>query len=232
LEFKNKHINIKNLAEDDRPREKLATKGKNSLSDAELLAIVLGSGNIKETAIQLAQRILSENDNSLANIAKLNINELKKYRGVGTVKAINIIAAFEIGRRRNDIEPLEKNSIKNTKQAYEIFKPFLSDLRHEEFWICMLDKANHIIKTENVSKGGISATIVDIKLICKRLLECNATGIILAHNHPSGNLNPSAEDIKITKNLKEAISMFDINLYDHIIVGENNYTSFADKNLL
>ncbi len=232
MEFKNKHISIKNLAEDDRPREKLVTKGKNSLSDAELLAIVLGSGNIKETAIQLAQRILSENDNNLANLAKLNINELKKYRGVGTVKAINIITAFEIGRRRKDLEPQEKKSIKNTTQAYEIFKPFLSDLRHEEFWICMLDKANQIIKTENLSKGGISATVVDVKLICKRLLECNATGIILAHNHPSGNLNPSEEDIKITKKLKDAINMFEITLLDHIIVGENTYISFADKNLI
>lgn len=230
--MQNKHLNIKSLAEDDRPREKLATKGKSSLSDAELLAIVLGSGNIEETALQLAQRMLKENGNSLANLAKLNINEFKKYRGVGLVKAINIIAAFELGRRRQGLEPAERLAIKTPVQAYELFKPLLSDLRHEEFYIAMLDRANQLIKTEHISKGGMSSTVVDIRLICKFLLENNASCVILAHNHPSGNLNPSNEDIQLTKKLKEATKLFDISILDHIIVGDNSYTSLADKGLI
>jgi DNA repair protein RadC len=201
--LQNKHLNIKSLAEDDRPREKLAIKGKGNLSDAELLAIVLGSGNNAETALQLAQRMLRENGSSLANLAKLNINEFKKYRGVGLVKAINIIAAFELGRRR-----------------------------HEEFYIAMLDRANQLIKTEHISKGGMSATVVDVRLICKFLIENNASCVILAHNHPSGNLNPSNEDIQLTKKLKEATKLFDISILDHIIVGDNSYTSLADKGLI
>lgn len=230
--LQNKHLNIKSLAEDDRPREKLAIKGKGNLSDAELLAIVLGSGNNAETALQLAQRMLRENGSSLANLAKLNINEFKKYRGVGLVKAINIIAAFELGRRRQELEPTERLAIKTPTQAYELFKPLLSDLRHEEFYIAMLDRANQLIKTEHISKGGMSATVVDVRLICKFLIENNASCVILAHNHPSGNLNPSNEDIQLTKKLKEATKLFDISILDHIIVGDNSYTSLADKGLI
>jgi len=230
--LQNKHLNIKSLAADDRPREKLATKGKSNVSDAELLAIVLGSGNSTETALQLAQRMLRENGNSLANLAKLNINEFKKYRGVGLVKAINIVAAFELGRRRQALEPAERLAIKTPVQAYELFKPLLSDLRHEEFYIAMLDRANQLIKTEHISKGGMAATVVDVRLICKLLLENNASCVILAHNHPSGNLNPSNEDIQLTKKLKEATKLFDISILDHIIVGDNSYTSLADKGLI
>ncbi len=230
--MQNKHLNIKSLAADDRPREKLATKGKSNVSDAELLAIVLGSGNSTETALQLAQRMLRENGNSLANLAKLNINEFKKYRGVGLVKAINIVAAFELGRRRQALEPAERLAIKTPVQAYELFKPLLSDLRHEEFYIAMLDRANQLIKTEHISKGGMAATVVDVRLICKLLLENNASCVILAHNHPSGNLNPSNEDIQLTKKLKEATKLFDISILDHIIVGDNSYTSLADKGLI
>ncbi|MBA3664519.1 MAG: DNA repair protein RadC [Bacteroidetes bacterium] len=227
-----KHLSIKYLAEDDRPREKLATLGRHNLSDAELLAIILGSGNRHETAVQLAQRILSENENNINAIAKMGLNELKKYKGVGIAKAVNIAAAFEVGRRRSSDATTERVKITSSRIAYEALQKFLSDLPHEEFWILVLNRANKIVKTECISKGGITSTVVDARLICRSAIENNASGIILAHNHPSGQLVPSMEDKVITRKLKEALQLFDIALLDHIIVGDQDYYSFGDEGLL
>lgn len=227
-----KHLNIKSLAEDDRPREKLISMGRHSMSDAELLAIILGSGNKTETAVQLAQRMLFENQNNINQLAKLSLNDLKKYKGVGIVKAINIAATFELGRRRTDSETIERIKITSSKSAYQILQKRLSDLPHEEFWILILNRANQVIKEEYLSKGGISGTVVDIRLICKSAIESNASGIVIAHNHPSGQLIPSEQDKAITKKLKEALKLFEISLLDHLIIGDQNYFSFADNGLM
>ncbi len=226
------HLSIKNLAEDDRPREKLLALGKQNLSDAELLAIILGSGNKTQTAVQLAQYMLSQNKYNINQLAKLSINELKKFKGVGTVKAINIVAAFELGRRRNDFDADEKISIKSSKDAYNIFKVRLSDLPHEEFWILLLNIRSQIIKQEFISKGGISGTVVDIRLICKSVIENSASSVIIAHNHPSGGLVASAADKDITQKLKNALLQFDVKLTDHLIIGNGDFYSFADDGIL
>lgn len=227
-----KHLTIKSLSEDDRPREKLASLGRQNLSDAELIAIILGSGNKKETAVQLAQRILSENNNNINQIAKLSLAELKKYNGVGEAKAVNIAAAFELGRRRNDLETNEKVKITSSNVAYKVLQKRLSDLPHEEFWVLILNRANQVVKEEYLSKGGISGTVVDVRLICKAAIENNASGIVIAHNHPSGQLTASEQDKSITKKLKEALKTFEIALLDHLIIGDQQYYSFADDGIL
>ena len=226
------HITIKNLAEDDRPREKLVQKGRQALSDAELLAILLASGNKNETAIQLAQRILNDQQQSINQLAKLQLNDLKKYKGVGEAKAVTILAALEIGRRRTDVVSEEKSKIKSSKEAYQIFKQTLSDLPHEEFWVIFLSRSGVVIKTECVSKGSISGTLVDIRLILKPALEHLSSSIIVGHNHPSGNLTPSQADIDLTKKIKEAAKLMDITLQDHLIIGDGNYFSFTDEGML
>jgi DNA repair protein RadC len=228
----NNHLPMKSLAEDDRPREKLLKLGRQNLSDAELLAIIMASGNSKETAVQLAQRMLAENKHNINSLAKLTISELKKFKGVGTVKAITIAAAFELGRRRKESDPAERTRITTSRHAYDAIQHRLADQAHEEFWILILDRANQVIREEHMSKGGISGTVVDVRLICKSAIENNASGLILAHNHPSGQLKPSEQDRQITKKIKEALSLFDIVLLDHLIIGDQNYFSFADENLL
>lgn len=227
-----KHLSIKAWAEDDRPREKLITKGRQALSDAELLAILLSSGNKNETAVQLAQRILNSNQNSINQLAKLQLNDLKKYKGVGEAKAVTIAAALEIGRRRTDETNEEKVKITSSKVAYDILKSKLSDLPHEEFWVLFLNRQNSVIKTECISRGGVSGTVVDVRLILKPAIEHLASGIILSHNHPSGNLKPSNEDIHLTKKVKEAAKLVDITLMDHLIIGEQSYFSFADEGII
>lgn len=231
-EPQHKHLTIKSWAEDDRPREKLVTKGRQSLSDAELLAILLASGNRNETAVQLAQRILKENKNSINELAKLQLNDLKKFKGVGEAKAVTIAAALEIGRRRTDETIDEKVKITSSKAAYSVLKSKLTDLPHEEFWVLFMTRSNSIIKTECISKGGISGTVVDVRLILKPAIECLASSIILAHNHPSGNLKPSQEDIHLTKKIKEASKLVDISLQDHLIIGDQAYLSFADEGII
>ena len=226
------HLTIKALAEDDRPREKLVLKGRQSLSDAELLAILLSSGNKEETAIQLAQRILNDNHNSINQLAKLQLNDLKKYKGVGEAKAVSILAALEIGRRRTDEGVDEKIKVNSSAIAYKLLKSKLSDLSHEEFWVIYLSRNNSVIKLECISKGGVSGTVVDTKLIMKPGIECLASAIILAHNHPSGNLQPSHQDISLTKKIKEVSLYLDIILQDHIIIGDQAYFSFADEGIL
>ncbi|MES2565275.1 MAG: DNA repair protein RadC [Bacteroidota bacterium] len=227
-----KHLTIKAWAEDDRPREKLVTKGRQALSDAELLAILLSSGNRDETAVQLAQRILKEHSNSINELAKTQLSDLKKYRGVGEAKAVTIAAALEFGRRRTDESIEDKIKITSSKHAYSILKSKLTDLPHEEFWVVFMSRSNSVIKTECISRGGISGTVVDIRLILKPAINYLASSLILAHNHPSGNLKPSHEDLHLTKKIKEAAKLMDISLQDHLIIGDQAYLSFADEGLL
>jgi DNA repair protein RadC len=227
-----KHLNIKSWAEDDRPREKLLLKGRQALSDAELLAILLSSGNRDETAVQLAQRILNSNKNSINLLAKMQVSDLQKFKGIGEAKAITIVAAMELGRRRKSEVSEEKQKITSSLLAYDILKSKLNDLPHEEFWVIFMNRNNTVIKMECISRGGISGTIVDVRLILKPGIECLASGIILAHNHPSGNLKPSQEDLLLTKKVKEAAKAMDIILQDHIIIGDGNYLSMVDENLI
>lgn len=226
-------LTIKELSAEDRPREKMINKGIASLSEAELLAIILGSGSRKESAVELAQRILAAYNNSISQLGKAGIDELKNtFHGVGDAKAVTIVAAMELGRRRQLEKPLDRPTIKSSNDAYQLLRPTIGDLPHEEFWIIMLSKANKIITRYNVSKGGLSATIIDVRLILKRALECHASSMIISHNHPSGSLEPSDADIKITKKIKEAGAIMDIPVLDHIIVTDNGYFSFADDGLL
>lgn len=226
------HLPITQWAEDDRPREKLLLKGKQALSDAELLAILLATGTKNESAVQLSQRILSAHQNNLHAIAKLGVNDLTKFKGIGEAKAITIVAALELGRRRKDTETIKHDLIKTSADAYIHLAPKLSDLPHEEFWMILMNRANKIIKTELVGRGGVSGTVADVRLIIKPAVEHLASSIIIAHNHPSGNLRPSDSDLHLTKKVNEAARLFDIQLADHLIIGDAAYLSFADEGLL
>jgi DNA repair protein RadC len=226
------NLTIKTWAEEDRPREKLSLKGKNALSDAELVAILIGSGNKNESAVELSKKILASINNNLNKLGKLSINDLTQFNGIGEAKAISIIAALELGRRRKDSEIEKRPIIKSSKDAYNIIADVLSDLPHEEFWVLYLNRKNEVIKKENISKGGVSGTIADSKIIFKSAIEQLASAIILCHNHPSGNLSPSAADISLTKKLKETGIMLDTPVLDHLIIGEKDYFSFADENLM
>ena len=223
---------IKQWAEDDRPREKLMLKGKAALSDAELIAILISSGNDEESAVSLSKKILEGSNNNLIELSKLNVSELKKYRGIGEAKALSIIAAMELGRRRQRSTALEKPIIQNSQKAYDYIQASLSDLAHEEFVVLYLSKSLKIITHDTLSRGGTSGTVADIKIILKSALEKLAAYIIVAHNHPSGNLKPSTQDIEMTRKLKEACSIMDIKLNDHLIIGENAYYSFSDQGML
>ncbi|MFZ4740310.1 MAG: RadC family protein [Bacteroidales bacterium] len=226
-------ITIKNWAEDDRPREKLMLKGKSALSDAELTAILIGSGNTEESAVELSKRILKSVNDNLIELSKLSINDLvKNFKGIGEAKAISIIAALELGKRRRSAEIIEKKKINSSNDAFELMHSMVSDSFYEEFWIIMLNKANKVIKYKSISEGGLTATVADPKKIFKLALENNATSLILCHNHPSGNLKPSEADIKITKQLKEAGLLLEISVIDHIIIGDDSYYSFADEGIL
>lgn len=227
------HIPIKSWANDDRPREKMISKGRQSLSDSELLAIILGSGSRGESAVQLSQRILQDYKNNLNELGRVSIKELtKKYKGVGEAKAINIIAALELGRRRSESTPLTKPMIKDSKSAYNVFKPILDDLPHEEFWIALCDRKNAVIHTQTIGRGGVSAVVVDVKIILKAAIEHLASMIVLCHNHPSGSVAPSREDKLITEKLREGAKLIDVTIADHIIIGNHTYYSFADEGLL
>ena len=223
---------IKQWAEDDRPREKLMLKGKAALSDAELIAILISSGNDEESAVSLSKRILEGSNNNLIELSKLSVSELKMYRGIGEAKALSIIAAMELGRRRQRSTALEKPIIQNSQKAYDYIQASLSDLAHEEFVVLYLSKSLKIITHDTLSRGGTSGTVADIKIILKSALEKLAAYIIVAHNHPSGNLKPSTQDIEMTRKLKEACSIMDIKLNDHLIIGENAYYSFSDQGML
>ena len=223
---------IKSWAEEDRPREKMLAKGKEALSNAELIAILIGSGNSNESAVDLSRRILRDNNDNLIELSKLSINDLLKYKGIGEAKAVSIAAALELGRRRRFSEALEKPCIRNSQLAYECFYAHLSDLNHEQFWIMLLNNANKVIKLEKIGVGGMAGTTADPKKIFKSALENNAASIMLCHNHPSGNVFPSNADKTITNNLKKAGQFLEIKILDHIIIGNDNYFSFADEGIL
>jgi DNA repair protein RadC len=225
-------LNIKAWAEADRPREKLLQQGKHSLTDCELLAILIRSGSRQETAVELSRRILNASANDLSELSRLSVKDLSKYKGMGSVKAISIVAALELGRRRREAEALKKNKIGASSDVALIFQPALADLTYEEFWVLMLDRANQVISKFNLSKGGTSGTVVDPKIIFKTAIEHNASGIILCHNHPSGNSKPSEADLKLTKNLKASGDMLEIKVLDHIIIAGSSYLSFADEGLM
>jgi len=223
---------IKLLAEDDRPREKFLQKGKSSVSDSELLAIIMGSGNREEDALELARRILTSVNNSWHQLSLLSAKDLMKFKGIGESKAISIISALEIGRRRAAQEIPEKTIIGNSHDAYMILRNQLSDLRTEEFWAILLNNNNKVIHVSQLTQGGISQSIVDVRILYKTALDHFSTGIIIAHNHPSGSLKPSREDINITQKIKEAGNTLSIQLLDHIIVTQDSYFSFSDSGLL
>jgi len=223
---------IKYWAEDDRPREKLMLKGKAALSDAELIAILISSGNDEESAVSLSQRILEGAQNNLLELSKMNVSDLKKYKGIGEAKALSIIAAMELGRRRQRSSGLEKPIIRNSQQAFDYIQASLADLAHEEFVALYLSRGLKVISHETLSRGGQSGTVADIKIILKSALEKLAAYIIVAHNHPSGNLKPSQQDIEMTRKLKAACTTMEIGLNDHLIIGENAYYSFSDQGML
>jgi DNA repair protein RadC len=227
-----KSLTIKEWAEEDRPREKLVLKGKNALSDAELLAILLGSGSRDETAVELAKKILKTYDNSLHLIGKTSVKELENFKGIGEAKAVTVIAALEMGRRRQLTDIREQPTVRSSTDAYHLIAPFLVDIHHEEFWVLMLNHANQVTARENISKGGVAGTVVDAKIIFKRALLQNASSIILVHNHPSGNLKPSQADIDITKKLKQAGMVLEISVLDHLIVSERGFFSFMDEEMM
>jgi DNA repair protein RadC len=223
---------IKAWSEDDRPREKLLNKGKQTLTDAELLAILIRVGSTKETALDLAKRLLSSADNNLNTLGKYNVEDFLKFHGIKDAKAITIIAALELGRRRQLSNIKERPKITSSKDAYDVLAPILIDLPHEEFWILLLNRAQEVLAKEQMSTGGIAGTVVDTRIIFRKALEGQASSIILMHNHPSGALNPSQADIDVTKKLKVAGETLDIPVLDHLIVSDRGYYSFADNGLL
>ncbi|MDQ1096044.1 MULTISPECIES: RadC family protein [Chryseobacterium] len=225
-------MTIKFLAQDDRPREKFMLKGRSSLSDSELLAIIMGSGSRNESAVELARKVLASVNNSWHQLSLLSAKELMKFKGIGEVKAISIATALEIGRRRAHQEIPDKVVISNSDDAYHLLKTYLSDLRTEEFWAVFLNQSNKVIHISKLTHGGISQSIVDVRILFKTALEHFSTGIIIAHNHPSGSLKPSREDMNITSKIREAGSFLNIQLLDHLIITENAYFSFSDERLI
>ena len=223
---------IKSWAEDDRPREKLLQKGKVSLSDAELIAILIGSGSRNESAVQLSKRILASTGNHLSELGKLSVKKLCEFKGIGPAKAVSIVAAMELGRRRRTEEALEKKKITSSASVFELMQPIIGELYHEEFWIIYLNNSNKVIEQLQLSKGGITGTLVDVRITLRKALEVGATSIILAHNHPSGTLRPSEADKQLTQKLKTAAQSLDIKVLDHLIVTEKSYFSFADEGAL
>ncbi|HKK67443.1 MAG TPA: DNA repair protein RadC [Bacteroidales bacterium] len=222
---------IKSWAEQDRPREKLLEKGSPALTDAELIAILMGSGNRKMSAVELARHMLAAYDNNLSRLGKASIDEMCRFQGVGHAKALSIAAAMELGRRRK-ANRKEYPSIRRSFDAVELLEPVIGDLPHEEFWVLFLDRANKVIDKKKLSSGGTIGTVIDVKLVLKSALEKLAQGLIVMHNHPSGNKKPSQSDVNITMKLKNAAELMDISLLDHIIITGNGYYSFADESLL
>jgi len=229
--YKN-NLTIKQWNDDDRPREKLLHKGKGTLSNAELIAILLGTGSRNQSAVDLAKDILNRVKNNLNELGKLSVADLVKFNGIGNAKAISIITALELGRRRNIEEALENPIISGSKSVFSIMKPILGELKHEEFWLLYLNNSNRIILNSQLSKGGITGTVVDSRLVFKQAIEISATSVILCHNHPSGNIKPSSADIKLTSKMKNGGEFLDIKVLDHVIITEKDYFSFADNNMI
>ena len=227
-----KKLSIKEWAVEDRPREKMLLKGIRSLSEAELIAILIGSGSTNESAVELSKRVLASANNNLNELGKKTINDYQEFKGIGPAKAITISAAMELGRRRKESQPVEKAKVVSSGDAAAIFKPLLSDLPHEEFWILLLNRNNMMIEKIQISQGGLSGTVIDVRIILKMAIEKLACSIILCHNHPSGNLVPSEADKEITRKIKEAGKHMDIPVLDHVIIGNDSYFSFADEGLI
>ena len=229
--MENNSFPITNWSEDDKPREKLILKGKSALSDAELIAILIGSGSRNESAVDLSKRILGSVDANLNSLGKLSMTQLINFKGIGEAKAISIIAAMELGRRRRGEEVIELTKITSSKTVFEIMQPIIGELPHEEFWILYLNNSNKVISKAQLSVGGITGTLVDVRLVFKMALEKGATALILCHNHPSGTLMPSDADKQITRKLKVAGDSLDVKVLDHLIVTETKYYSFVDEGI-
>ena len=225
-------FSIKNWFQDDQPREKLRDKGKLTLSDAELVAILIGSGNRNESAVDLCKLILASVDNNLNALGKVSLKHLMEFNGIGEAKAITITAALELGRRRKFEDAVKQEKITSSRDVYDIMQPVLGELSHEEFWVIYLNNSNKVLQKQQLSKGGITGTLVDVRLVLKQALEVGATALILCHNHPSGTLKASEADKKITQKLKTAGLTLDIKVLDHIIITEKAYFSFADETIL
>lgn len=223
-------LTITQLSVDDRPREKMMMHGVRALSNAELLAILIGSGNTEETAVELSQRILNTADNNLNRLGKYELKDLTTFKGIGEAKAISIIAAMELGRRRREEDTPQSPILNTSKKVYDYMQQRLSDLPHEEFWALFLNRAGRLIDSIMVSRGGTASTTVDSKIILKAAIQHLASAIILCHNHPSGMAQPSREDEAVTRRVSQAARLVDINVLDHIIICDRNYYSFADNN--
>ncbi len=232
MEPQNGYISIKNWSIDDKPREKLLLKGRSALSDAELVAILIGSGSKNESAVSLSQRILASVNHDFNALSRLTIEQLMLFKGIGEAKAVAIAAALEIGRRRRETGLQKVAKITSSNDVFQVIRPHLSDLEHEEFWCIYLNNANKVLHKAQMSKGGITGTVVDVRLLLKQALELRAVALILAHNHPSQNLQPSAADNELTQKIKSATAAVDIRLLDHLIVTQKEYFSFADAGLL
>ncbi|WP_298318749.1 DNA repair protein RadC [uncultured Aquimarina sp.] len=228
----NSSFSIREWDENDRPREKLMVKGKNALSDSELIAILIGSGNRDESAVALSKRILASVDHQINSLGKLSVKQLMKFKGIGEAKAIAIVAGLELGRRRKEEDDPVMSKITSSKDAYNILNPFIGDLEHEEFWVLYLNNSNKVLQKKQISIGGKTGTLVDPRIVYRHALEFGATSIILAHNHPSGSLIPSTSDKALTQKLKHAGVSLDIKLLDHLIITEKEYFSFADEVML
>lgn len=227
-----KKFSIKDWSESDRPREKLNSYGKETLTNSELLAILIGSGNRTESAVALCKRILASVDNNLNALGKLSVSQLQDFKGIGEAKAISIVAGLELGRRRRLDEHVNLNIIRSSKSVFELMQPKLGELQHEEFWVLYLNNSNKVLQIQQLSKGGITETLVDVRLVMKKALEISATALILCHNHPSETLKISEADKYITAKVKEAGLTLDVKLLDHVIITANAYTSFADDGML
>lgn len=224
-----KKLTIKSWAQDDRPREKLRTKGAHVLSSAELIAILISTGNKEETAVDLSKRILASVQNNIHELAKLSFYKLTNFKGIGPAKAIAIMTALELGKRRQQEMTIQHLSISSSKEAFVLMRPILADLPHEEFWVLYLNNSNEVLLKNQLSKGGLTATLVDVRLLFKKAIEIAAVAIIICHNHPSGKITPSLMDRELTKKIKQAGRSLDIKLLDHLIITEKSYFSFADN---
>lgn len=225
-------ISIKSWAVEDRPREKMLLKGIQSLSDAELLAVMIGSGTRNGSAVDVARQVLYTAENNLDKLGKYNVNDFKKIKGIGEAKAVTILAALELGRRRNLSKMNEESRVTGSLDVFNLMHPVLADIVHEEFWILLLNRSNKVMDKKKMSQGGIAGTVTDIRMILKYALDSLASSLILCHNHPSGNEKPSEADITITRKLKDAAGIMDISLLDHVIIAGQKYYSFADENML
>ena len=230
--MENTRLTILDLAEEDRPREKLMNKGTDALSDAELLGILIGSGNAEKTAVELMQDVLHDCDNNLNTLARWDLNELSRYKGIGPAKGIAIIAALELGKRRSLQALPARMRIRESADIYNLFHSKMRDLDHEQFWVLLLNQAGYVLSKECVSSGGIDGTYVDVRLVLRKAILGKATQIAIVHNHPSGNIRPSREDIQVTRKLMQAAQMMSIRLIDHVVVTDGRYYSFADEGQL